>query len=213
MATTPTPTDSNAAVDAPARPKTRNRAICLTCKNIIESQHGHDFRTCQCGAISVDGGGWYHRAAFDHLRNLRWLGNREPTPDEQTCASPVVYGYRMETDLGVAANERRGVIGLPVPGTMHARMEDAIMDAAKACAALMTEQPDAQPWVEMLDWRRADRRTFVRADTAAAFAARERDRGSPLPTRLYDRIQALRIINADATEQLPPPPPVPEEAP
>jgi len=35
---------------------TRNRAQCRKCKDIIESKHVHDFVTCKCGAISVDGG-------------------------------------------------------------------------------------------------------------------------------------------------------------
>lgn len=37
----------------------RNAAQCLNCLDIIESTHVHDFVTCQCGAISVDGGKEY----------------------------------------------------------------------------------------------------------------------------------------------------------
>lgn len=33
-----------------------NKAQCRKCLNIIESKYRHDFVTCGCGAISVDGG-------------------------------------------------------------------------------------------------------------------------------------------------------------
>jgi hypothetical protein len=39
----------------------RNSARCLTCGDEIESTHRHDFVTCTCGAISVDGGTAYLR--------------------------------------------------------------------------------------------------------------------------------------------------------
>jgi hypothetical protein len=38
-----------------------NRAQCMECKSIVESEHRHDFRTCSCGAMSVDGGRAYIR--------------------------------------------------------------------------------------------------------------------------------------------------------
>ena len=34
----------------------RNRAKCLKCGDIIESTDRHDFVTCSCGNLSVDGG-------------------------------------------------------------------------------------------------------------------------------------------------------------
>lgn len=33
-----------------------NKARCKKCNDIIESRHRHDFVTCSCGALSVDGG-------------------------------------------------------------------------------------------------------------------------------------------------------------
>jgi len=38
-----------------------NRAKCKKCGDIITSDHRHDFKSCKCGAISVDGGSWYFR--------------------------------------------------------------------------------------------------------------------------------------------------------
>jgi len=42
-----------------------NRVKCTKCGDIIESVHGHDFRSCSCGAISVDGGHNYLRRVGD----------------------------------------------------------------------------------------------------------------------------------------------------
>lgn len=42
----------------------KNSAECLKCKCIIESKHRHDFVTCSCGDISVDGGKDYIKRSF-----------------------------------------------------------------------------------------------------------------------------------------------------
>lgn len=39
----------------------RNRIKCKKCQDIIESKDVHDFQTCKCGAVSVDGGQEYQR--------------------------------------------------------------------------------------------------------------------------------------------------------
>ena len=43
----------------------RNIAKCNKCGGIIESHHVHDYRTCPCGSISVDGGQEYIRRGGD----------------------------------------------------------------------------------------------------------------------------------------------------
>ena len=40
----------------------RNRARCEGCDTEIESKHRHDFATCRCGNIFVDGGLTYLRS-------------------------------------------------------------------------------------------------------------------------------------------------------
>lgn len=40
---------------------TRNAVKCLKCNTVIESKHRHDFVSCPCGNISVDGGLEYQR--------------------------------------------------------------------------------------------------------------------------------------------------------
>jgi hypothetical protein len=41
----------------------QNAVICLGCGDFIVSKHRHDFVTCTCGSISVDGGQDYLRRA------------------------------------------------------------------------------------------------------------------------------------------------------
>ena len=42
----------------------RNAIQCLSCDEVIVSEHRHDFKTCKCGNVSVDGGLEYKRRAF-----------------------------------------------------------------------------------------------------------------------------------------------------
>ena len=39
----------------------KNQAKCRKCKDVIESKHRHDFVSCKCGSIFVDGGNDYIR--------------------------------------------------------------------------------------------------------------------------------------------------------
>lgn len=41
-----------------------NRAKCLKCGDIISSKYTHDFKTCSCGNLSVDGGLDYIRRDY-----------------------------------------------------------------------------------------------------------------------------------------------------
>ena len=42
----------------------RNMAKCLDCNDVIESHYRHDFVSCSCGNISVDGGKDYTKRSF-----------------------------------------------------------------------------------------------------------------------------------------------------
>ncbi len=44
----------------------RNSAKCLNCNEEIESKHRHDFATCKCGNLSVDGGLDYLRRSISN---------------------------------------------------------------------------------------------------------------------------------------------------
>lgn len=36
-----------------------NSVLCLKCGDEPRSKNRHDFASCRCGAVSVDGGSWY----------------------------------------------------------------------------------------------------------------------------------------------------------
>lgn len=42
----------------------RNSAKCLDCNTEIESTHRHDFKSCSCGNVFVDGGKDYLRRVY-----------------------------------------------------------------------------------------------------------------------------------------------------
>ena len=42
-----------------------NQAKCGHCNETIRSKNRHDFVTCSCGKLHVDGGSWYLRRAGD----------------------------------------------------------------------------------------------------------------------------------------------------
>ena len=54
-----------------------NQAQCKICKQVIQSKHRHDFVSCKCGEISVDGGTNYIRRLavdFDNMIDLSIYG-------------------------------------------------------------------------------------------------------------------------------------------
>lgn len=48
-----------------------NAAVCGVCNDYIRSNNKHDFKSCSCGNVSVDGGSWYARRSFktDNFKN------------------------------------------------------------------------------------------------------------------------------------------------
>jgi hypothetical protein len=55
----------------------RNRAKCRLCNEIIESLHQHDFQSCSCGEISVDGGTSYYRCLAKDIKNFIRIGEND----------------------------------------------------------------------------------------------------------------------------------------
>ena len=41
-----------------------NKVKCIHCKDIIESRYRHDYVSCSCGAVSVDGGKDYLKRSY-----------------------------------------------------------------------------------------------------------------------------------------------------
>ena len=56
-----------------AAEKPRNRAQCLNCEDVIESTYTHDFVSCKCGAIFVDGGPSYMRRGWPEGDPVNWI--------------------------------------------------------------------------------------------------------------------------------------------
>lgn len=48
----------------------KNRAKCKLCNEILESFYRHDYITCKCGEISIDGGNDYCRAMAKNWENF-----------------------------------------------------------------------------------------------------------------------------------------------
>ena len=59
----------------------RNRVQCLLCGEIIESKFRHDYQTCSCGNVSVDGGHDYCKVNF---KTNKW----KPYTDEDELKCP-----------------------------------------------------------------------------------------------------------------------------
>ena len=55
----------------------RNAAQCMKCGNIIESKSRHDFVTCSCNNIFIDGGLDYFRAGARDMSNFISLAEYE----------------------------------------------------------------------------------------------------------------------------------------
>ncbi len=52
-----------------------NSATCLICNDTIRSKNRHDFQTCKCGKLSIDGGSWYPKRSFK--KEHSWKDNIE----------------------------------------------------------------------------------------------------------------------------------------
>lgn len=49
---------------------TKNAAQCRLCGEVIESTHRHDFKSCSCSEIFIDGGLDYTRFGFRNSENF-----------------------------------------------------------------------------------------------------------------------------------------------
>lgn len=61
-----------------------NKAQCRLCGDILVSESAHDFKTCRCGEISVDGGRDYIRRMWkDNEDNIIELSEFSEGDDEE----------------------------------------------------------------------------------------------------------------------------------
>src|SRR6266436_3963144 len=105
----------------------KNAAECAVCHELIESKHVHDFRSCKCGRIAVDGGREYLRRLFDGPESLidhseveyqpvsKWLTQRlinvltdeDGRPMGQAIRDVLDYSFKWSimTDIMIALRE------------------------------------------------------------------------------------------------------------
>lgn len=50
-----------------------NKVRCTLCGDVIVSKHRHDFQTCSCGMVSVDGGTDYLSRTFQSVSDFEEL--------------------------------------------------------------------------------------------------------------------------------------------
>jgi hypothetical protein len=93
-----------------------NAVQCLSCDEVIVSRHRHDFKSCKCGNVSVDGGLEYKRRAFK---------------TEATFVECCAYTYTSSTKPGDAAG--KFIVWSPGgktnPGVIFDRQSDAELSA------------------------------------------------------------------------------------
>lgn len=96
----------------------RNSARCLGCGDEMVSEHRHAFRTCSCGALSVDGGLDYRKRVYKReigfidtsilaeapadreallggAAMLRWINSGARPPDDAWSSAPLLDDWRI----------------------------------------------------------------------------------------------------------------------
>lgn len=61
----------------------KNMARCKKCGDVIESKYRHDFVTCSCGEVSVDGGRDYLRRCFKEDDSYEDLSEQKEITEEE----------------------------------------------------------------------------------------------------------------------------------
>lgn len=61
----------------------KNALKCLKCGDIIESKNRHDYVTCSCGNVSVDGGLDYLRRSFIEADSWEDLSEYEDIEEDK----------------------------------------------------------------------------------------------------------------------------------
>lgn len=81
----------------------QNAVVCTKCDDFIFSRHIHDYVTCSCGAISVDGGQAYLRRSGDRSVAIDCSWEIEDTIYE-ACATAVRDAIESESNKYGIAN-------------------------------------------------------------------------------------------------------------
>jgi hypothetical protein len=108
-----------------------NQVRCKRCEDTPFSTHRHDFKSCKCGAVSVDGGQAYLRRVGDMLA-AEEMSYSLPDAVVRACEDAVVWAKETKrNDFGIAL---------------------AVIRAIKDNNKLITDEMLAsQPWLRTYD--------------------------------------------------------------
>lgn len=59
-----------------------NRVLCEKCNDIVVSNSNHDFVSCHCGNISIDGGKYYLKRSWENDPNFIELSEQIEIPED-----------------------------------------------------------------------------------------------------------------------------------
>lgn len=107
----------------------RNAVQCLSCEEVIVSSHRHDFRTCKCGGVSVDGGLEYQRRLF-----------KDPDNFIECC------GYAMSKDSKPGDGAGKFIVWSPGGKTNPSMLFDRQCDAEAAATDLAARVKPSSDW-------------------------------------------------------------------
>jgi len=117
----------------------QNAAVCLSCGDKIVSKHRHDFVTCTCGAVSVDGGQEYLRRVgdFGNAMDISWS-----LPDDvyEQCAEAAQNS--MDTGRNKFGIANAVMRTLRERGHIVAEGEQRVLAKSKDLDEIMVEEAD-----------------------------------------------------------------------
>ena len=120
----------------------QNAVTCLYCGDFIVSKHRHDFVTCTCGAISVDGGQAYLRRVGSSLADGTYTDHSWELSDElyKVCAEAVEEA--MDTNRNKFGIANAVMRKLREAGRIVADREQRIFAENKNLDEIMVEEAD-----------------------------------------------------------------------
>ena len=117
----------------------QNTVTCIVCLDHIVSKHRHDFVTCTCGAISVDGGQEYLRRVgnMSAAVDLSWS-----LPDDVYNACAEAVEDAMDTNRNKFGIANAVMRKLREAGHIVAEHEQRIFAEYKSLNEIMVEETD-----------------------------------------------------------------------
>ncbi len=110
-----------------------NAIQCLLCKEIIVSRHRHDFKSCKCGKVSVDGGLYYRKRVGTHYA--------------ERCAYE-----RTGNPLSDGNADEKFIVWSPGGSTNPALVFDSKEDAQQSARELAARVPSSDWYVAQLSY-------------------------------------------------------------